>query len=182
MTLDVKGIDVGISSAHFVGRTNSQDVPVFDENGTVGDNGKIAEGPPALRSAGKRQELGGVVDEEHKTIVMEKERTSQPLHPDWSVGAVPVSGGCAIHQSRERLLGFVAVAFMFQLDMALYDTCTDGLALDTTPEAEQGKIQGFMVGGRSIGTTYVLISSPAVPYPLRLLPGGSLFYDKLASQ
>lgn len=48
--------------------------------------------------------------------------------------------------------GFVALAFMLQLGMALYDTCTDGLALDTTPLPEQGKIQGFMVGGRAIGT------------------------------
>jgi len=48
--------------------------------------------------------------------------------------------------------GFVAIAFTLQMGMALYDTCTDGLALDTTPEAEQGKIQGFMVGGRAIGT------------------------------
>lgn len=48
--------------------------------------------------------------------------------------------------------GFVGIAFMLQLGMALYDTCTDGLALDATPLAEQGKIQGFMVGGRAIGT------------------------------
>ncbi len=48
--------------------------------------------------------------------------------------------------------GFIAIAFTLQMGMALYDTCTDGLALDTTPEAEQGKIQGFMVGGRAIGT------------------------------
>jgi len=47
--------------------------------------------------------------------------------------------------------GFVALAFILQLGMALYDTCTDGLALDTTPEAEQGTIQGFMVGGRAAG-------------------------------
>jgi PAT family beta-lactamase induction signal transducer AmpG len=53
---------------------------------------------------------------------------------------------------RSHYWGFVAVAFMLQLGMALYDTCTDGLALDTTPVAEQGKIQGFMVGGRAIGT------------------------------
>lgn len=53
---------------------------------------------------------------------------------------------------RSAYWGFVAVAFMLQLGMALYDTCTDGLALDTTPVAEQGKIQGFMVGGRAIGT------------------------------
>jgi len=53
---------------------------------------------------------------------------------------------------RSSYWGFVAVAFLLQLGMALYDTCTDGLALDTTPVAEQGKIQGFMVGGRAIGT------------------------------
>jgi len=47
--------------------------------------------------------------------------------------------------------GYVALAFTMQLGMALYDTCTDGLALDTTPEAEHGTIQGFMVGGRAVG-------------------------------
>jgi PAT family beta-lactamase induction signal transducer AmpG len=47
--------------------------------------------------------------------------------------------------------GFVALAFILQMAMALYDTCTDGLALDTIPEEEQGTIQSFMVGGRSLG-------------------------------
>jgi MFS transporter, PAT family, beta-lactamase induction signal transducer AmpG len=47
--------------------------------------------------------------------------------------------------------GFVALAFVLQMGMALYDTCTDGLALDTTPLEEQGTIQGFMVGGRAVG-------------------------------
>ncbi len=47
---------------------------------------------------------------------------------------------------------FVALAFLLQLGMAFYDTCTDGLALDTTPVDEQGQIQAFMVGGRAIGT------------------------------
>lgn len=51
----------------------------------------------------------------------------------------------------ENYWGFVAVAFILQMGMALYDTCTDGLALDTTPEEEQGLIQGFMVGGRAVG-------------------------------
>ncbi|MCD6474973.1 MAG: MFS transporter [Anaerolineaceae bacterium] len=46
---------------------------------------------------------------------------------------------------------FIAAAFMVQLGMALYDTCTDGLALDTIPEEEQGTIQTFMVGGRAVG-------------------------------
>jgi len=46
---------------------------------------------------------------------------------------------------------FVALAFILQMGMALYDTCTDGLALDTTPAEEEGTIQGFMVGGRALG-------------------------------
>jgi MFS transporter, PAT family, beta-lactamase induction signal transducer AmpG len=47
--------------------------------------------------------------------------------------------------------GFVAIAFILQMGMALYDTCTDGLALDTVPEGEQGTLQAFMVGGRAVG-------------------------------
>jgi PAT family beta-lactamase induction signal transducer AmpG len=47
--------------------------------------------------------------------------------------------------------GFVGVAFILQMGMALYDTCTDGYALDSTPEEEEGTIQGFMVGGRALG-------------------------------
>lgn len=46
---------------------------------------------------------------------------------------------------------FIFTAFMLQMGMALYDTCTDGLALDTTPDGEEGIIQGFMVGGRALG-------------------------------
>ena len=46
---------------------------------------------------------------------------------------------------------YVVRAFVLQLGMALYDTCTDGLALDTTPVSEKGTIQGFMVGGRAVG-------------------------------
>ena len=55
--------------------------------------------------------------------------------------------------------GFVALAFILQSGMALYDTCTDGLALDSTPESEQGIIQGFMVGGRAFG---VVVTASAV--------------------
>jgi MFS transporter, PAT family, beta-lactamase induction signal transducer AmpG len=46
---------------------------------------------------------------------------------------------------------FVAMAFLLQMGMALYDTCTDGLALDTATEEEKGTIQGLMVGGRALG-------------------------------
>lgn len=59
----------------------------------------------------------------------------------------------------EYYWGFVALAFVLQMGMALYDTCTDGYALDTTPEEEQGTIQGFMVGGRALG---VVITASAV--------------------
>jgi MFS transporter, PAT family, beta-lactamase induction signal transducer AmpG len=46
---------------------------------------------------------------------------------------------------------FVGIAFLLQLGMAFYDTCTDGMALDITPLEEKGMLQGFMVGGRSVG-------------------------------
>ncbi len=51
----------------------------------------------------------------------------------------------------EHYWAFVALAFVLQMGMALYDTCTDGLALDTATEGEKGTIQGFMVGGRAVG-------------------------------
>ena len=50
---------------------------------------------------------------------------------------------------------YVLLAFLLQTGMALYDTCTDGLALDTTPQEEEGTIQGLMVGGRALGVVIV---------------------------
>ena len=47
------------------------------------------------------------------------------------------------------------LAFLVMSGMALYDTCTDGLALDTTPKEEEGTIQGFMVGGRAMGVVFL---------------------------
>ena len=52
---------------------------------------------------------------------------------------------------------FALMAFILMSGMALYDTCTDGLALDTTAKEDEGTIQGFMVGGRAVGV--VLISA-----------------------
>ncbi len=46
---------------------------------------------------------------------------------------------------------YALIAFLMMMGMALYDTCTDGIALDTTPKEEEGTIQGFMVGGRAAG-------------------------------
>lgn len=50
---------------------------------------------------------------------------------------------------------FILIAFLLMSGMALYDTCTDGLALDSTPVEEQGAIQGLMVGGRALGMVLV---------------------------
>lgn len=60
-----------------------------------------------------------------------------------------------LHPGRQYGL-FLGLAFLMMTGMALYDTATDGLALDSTPKEEQGAIQGFMVGGRALGV--VLIS------------------------
>jgi PAT family beta-lactamase induction signal transducer AmpG len=54
---------------------------------------------------------------------------------------------------------FVGTAFLLQLGMALYDTCTDGLALDTVPKEEEGTIQAIMVGGRALG---LVLTAPLV--------------------
>jgi PAT family beta-lactamase induction signal transducer AmpG len=50
---------------------------------------------------------------------------------------------------------FALLAFFLMTGQALFDTCTDGLALDTTPEKEAGTVQGIMVGGRALGVVIV---------------------------
>ncbi len=58
--------------------------------------------------------------------------------------------------SPENNFGIYAfIAFILMSGMALYDTCTDGYALDSTPEEEEGFVQGVMVGGRAVGTIFV---------------------------
>lgn len=52
---------------------------------------------------------------------------------------------------------YALLGFILMTGMALYDTTTDGLALDTTPVEEQGTIQGLMVGGRALGVTLISI-------------------------
>ncbi|MBI4928527.1 MAG: MFS transporter [Anaerolineae bacterium] len=74
---------------------------------------------------------------------------------------------------------FVGVAFLLQMGMAFYDTCTDGLALDITPENEKGILQGFMVGGRSVGVIVAasvagVIAERSWPMVFYFLAGASL--------
>jgi PAT family beta-lactamase induction signal transducer AmpG len=70
-----------------------------------------------------------------------------------------IQAGCLfivpyIHPGRSFEL-LAAVAFLLMSGMALYDTCTDGLALDTTPPDEKGTVQGIMVGGRALGVVVI---------------------------
>ena len=55
----------------------------------------------------------------------------------------------------KNFLHYAGLAFIMMTGMALYDTCTDGLALDTTPREEEGIIQEIMVGGRAAGMVAV---------------------------
>jgi PAT family beta-lactamase induction signal transducer AmpG len=48
--------------------------------------------------------------------------------------------------------------FLVVTGMALYDTSTDGLALDTTPPEDVGKIQGIMVAGRAVGVVVISVT------------------------
>lgn len=50
---------------------------------------------------------------------------------------------------------YALVGFILMTGMALYDTCTDGLALDTTPKDEEGTVQGLMVGARAFGVVII---------------------------
>jgi len=69
--------------------------------------------------------------------------------------------------------GFVALAFVLQMGMALYDTCTDGLALDITPAEEEGTIQSFMVGGRALG---VVVTASLVGYLAQHVGWNAVFW------
>lgn len=51
----------------------------------------------------------------------------------------------------QQLDAFFWVLFTATTGMALYDTGTDGLAVETTPDAQRGRVQGVMVGARSFG-------------------------------
>lgn len=50
---------------------------------------------------------------------------------------------------------YAGFALLLMTGMALYDTCTDGYALDSTPAEDEGLVQGLMVGGRAAGTVIV---------------------------
>lgn len=57
----------------------------------------------------------------------------------------------------DGLATFFTVSLLASVGMALYDTCTDGLAVETTPEHERSLVQGIMVGARAAGTLVTLL-------------------------
>lgn len=52
---------------------------------------------------------------------------------------------------------FLAVALVAATGMALYDTCTDGLAVESTPEHDRAQVQGVMVSARALGILCALL-------------------------
>lgn len=45
---------------------------------------------------------------------------------------------------------YLTMMILAALGMSTYDTTTDGLSIDTTPQADRGLVQGLMVGGRAL--------------------------------
>ena len=72
------------------------------------------------------------------------------------------------------LTSFALMALVASISMALYDTCTDGLALDTTQENERGTIQGLMVGARAAGILVMLVAGGSI---VEKIGWDSLFYS-----
>lgn len=74
------------------------------------------------------------------------------------LGLLMQSAGILVFPFIHPLHSFVwltVTGFMTITGMALYDTCTDGLALDTTPVQDEGKVQGIMVAGRACGVVVI---------------------------
>ncbi len=50
-----------------------------------------------------------------------------------------------------NFLFFSGLIFMGSLSVALFDTCTDGYAIEITPEKNYGRIQSIMISGKAVG-------------------------------
>jgi predicted MFS family arabinose efflux permease len=59
-------------------------------------------------------------------------------------------------QPNTHLLTFSSFIVLGSFSVTLFDSTTDGLAIDVTPQHEAGKIQGVMVGGRA--AAFILLS------------------------
>jgi len=55
-----------------------------------------------------------------------------------------------------NFLFFSVLIFLGSLSVALFDTCTDGYAIEITPEKNYGKIQSIMISGKAVG--FIMLS------------------------
>ncbi len=60
-------------------------------------------------------------------------------------------GGAGFVLPDSNLTLFAILIVTGSFSVVLFDSTTDGLAIDTTPAKEQGTVQGTMVGGRATG-------------------------------
>jgi PAT family beta-lactamase induction signal transducer AmpG len=65
-------------------------------------------------------------------------------------------GGAAFVSPGSRFMLFAALVVTGSFSVTLFDSTTDGLAIDITPRSEQGSVQGTMVGGRALG--FIILS------------------------
>ncbi len=65
-------------------------------------------------------------------------------------------GGAGLVSPEDDLGLFAALIVIGSFSVTLFDSTTDGLAIDVTPRQEQGAVQGTMVGGRAAG--FILLS------------------------
>jgi PAT family beta-lactamase induction signal transducer AmpG len=65
--------------------------------------------------------------------------------------AVLAFGGASFVLPDTRFTLFAVLIVTGSFSVALFDSTTDGLAIDITPRNEQGQVQGTMVGGRAVG-------------------------------
>jgi PAT family beta-lactamase induction signal transducer AmpG len=65
-------------------------------------------------------------------------------------------GGAGFVLPNVNLTLFAVLIVTGSFSVALFDSTTDGLAIDTTPRNEHGMVQGTMVGGRAAG--FIILS------------------------
>ena len=51
---------------------------------------------------------------------------------------------------------FSALIFLGSISVALFDTCTDGFAIEITPQQNYGRVQSIMISGKAIG--FIILS------------------------
>ena len=70
--------------------------------------------------------------------------------------ATSAFSGAAFVLPDVSFLFFSTLIVTGSFSVALFDSTTDGLAIDITPHEEQGTVQGVMVGGRAVG--FIILS------------------------